>query len=36
MNDAILSRFSDFGYTNDFEANDHYQKGTYYFLFKFS
>lgn len=27
MNDATLSRFSDFGYTNDFEANDHYKKG---------
>lgn len=27
MNNASLSRFSDFGYTNDYEANDHFKKG---------
>jgi len=27
MNDATVSRFSDFGYTNDIDANDHFKKG---------
>lgn len=32
MNDAILSRFSDFGYTNDIDANDHHKKGKLFLI----